>query len=149
MSLYVVWPILYHLDWIVSSVSVLRQRSCVCVAQTEQETESKGRPQCRIMELGFYSLLPYGHLYFVIVNSVALALTVLTLVYVQITLLWRYFTLEITLDSRWQFSSSFQLKSFQQWSAANLRVTCNRSGVSVFTKLYISFLSNEIKLSPK
>ena len=36
-----------------------------------------------------------------------------TLVYVQITLLWHYFTLEITLGSRWQFSSSFQRKSFQ------------------------------------
>ena len=37
----------------------------------------------------------------------------ITLVCVQINLLWCSFTLEITLGSRWQFSSSFKLNSFQ------------------------------------
>ena len=52
-----------------------------------------------------------GFVYFWVLHKAKLVLVLPWCTY-KLLLLWRYFTLEITLGSRWQFSSSFQVKSF-------------------------------------
>ena len=48
-------------------------------------------------------------------------LTVLTVVYVQITLLWRYFTLEITLGYKYEFKSILAISNSQASFDINLK----------------------------
>ena len=48
-------------------------------------------------------------------------LTVLTVVYVQITLLWRYFTLEITLGYKYELKSILAISNSQASFNINLK----------------------------